>query len=361
MTLRVESLSVRQGSFRLQSVSFDCVAGSALALVGASGAGKTTCMEVIAGLRRADAGRVWIDGQDVTDWAPERRGVAYLPQDVALFPHLSVRRNIEFPARIRRIPLDRQHLDKVYEILNISALLDRANVSSLSGGEAQRVALARALAVPPKVLLLDECFGSLDTPLRRRLANQFHQLQELTATTTLVVTHDLHEACLLAERLVILQGGGLHQIGTPDELYRRPATVAVAELLGMRNIYDVRSCSPQGTEWKCDVGGWTLYAARLADSHPPPQSVGFFSWDATLYPDEPHRPNQLQSNLMRLRVVECRQVGADWQLHCAWLSDRTSVAIEICLPKSLVSTPPGRGDHVSVCVPAARVHTLTRN
>ena len=143
MMLRAESLTVRQGLFHLNDVSLDCAAGGCLALVGASGSGKTTCLEIMSGLRRADSGRVWIDGCDVTAVPPEQRGVSYLPQDVALFPHLSVRENIRFPARMRRLTLDGGQLNQLCDMLGIASLLDRADVRSLSGGEAQRVAIAR--------------------------------------------------------------------------------------------------------------------------------------------------------------------------------------------------------------------------
>jgi ABC-type Fe3+/spermidine/putrescine transport system ATPase subunit len=278
-TLRTESLVFRQGDFVLGGVSLECPVGDCLALLGPSGSGKTTCLEIMAGLRAADSGRVWIDGRDVTGLPPERRAVSYLPQDVALFPHLSVRDNILFPARMRRIAPDVERLQRLCGTLGILPLLDRADVRSLSGGEAQRVAIARALLVPPRVLFLDECFGSLDAPRRRRLARQFRDLREATRTTTVMVTHDLDEACLMADRLAVLHRGTLEQTGTPDELKQRPATVQVAELMGMHNIWPVQACQRSDASWRCDMGGFELLVMRRTESAVPPQTLGFFAWD----------------------------------------------------------------------------------
>lgn len=309
--LRAESLTFHQGDFVLRDVNLDCAAGECLALLGPSGSGKTTCLEILAGLRGSASGRVWIDDRDVTDLPPERRAVSYLPQDVALFPHLSVRENIEFPARMRRHAPDPQRLHDICGMLDILPLLDRPNVGSLSGGEAQRVAIARALMVPPKILFLDECFGALDAPLRRRLARQFRDLRQRLGTTTVLVTHDIGEACLMADRLAVLHRGAMQQIGTPDELHRRPATVHVAELLGMHNLLTVKSCRKAGTHWRCDMGGFELCLPRKADAASPPERVGFFGWDIVPSPlirSEGSGRDQ-DTNLLRLRVVDAIRQG----------------------------------------------------
>jgi ABC-type Fe3+/spermidine/putrescine transport system ATPase subunit len=355
MMLRAESLTVRQGSFLLSGVTLGCAAGQCLALVGASGSGKTTCLEIMAGLRRADSGRVWIDGRDVTALPPERRGVSYLPQDVALFPHLSARENIRFPARMRGVPLDGQRMAEVCDMLGILSVLERGDVGSLSGGEAQRVALARALIVPPKVLFLDECFGSLDAPLRRRLARQFRDLRELTRTTTVMVTHDLGEACLMADRLAVLHRGTLQQEGPPAALFQHPATVPVAELLGMHNILPVRCGRADGGFWRCDVGGLDLLTPRTPESTAPPAWIGFYGWDAKPAGIVGGGQRARGGNVVRLRVLDClRQAPADvWRL-CA--IERPQTVIEIHWPADQRDALVPSDGSVEIVIPAESIH-----
>lgn len=361
MMLRAESLTIRQGSFVLNEVSLDCAAGESLALVGASGSGKTTCLEIMAGLRRADSGRVWIDGADVTTLPPERRHVAYLPQDTALFPHLSVKENIAFPARRRGIALDSARVNRVCDMLGITDLLDRRDIASLSGGEAQRVALARALALPPKVVFLDECFASLDPHLRRRLARQFRDLCSLTRTTAVAVTHDLTEACTMADRLAVLHHGSLRQVGTPDELYQRPATIEVARLLGMHNILPVHRCRADDGCWRCDVGGFELLVPRRWASPAPPQWIGFYGWDAAAAEAEAGPRHALNwntgegSNVLRLRVLERRRHGPSAVLRLCPES-RPQSAIEVHCPIDRFDGLPSPAALVALRIPPERIH-----
>ena len=302
--LHTESLHLALGEFVLEDVTLSCAAGECLALLGPSGSGKTTCVEIMAGLRRPDSGRVWINDRDVTGSAPERRDISYLSQDVTLFPHLSVRRNILFPAHVRSLKPDEDRLHRLCEMLEIEHLLDRRDPNSLSGGEAQRVALARALLVPPLVLFLDECFGSLDTPLRRQLAWQFRTMREATKTTTVMVTHDTEEACIMADRLAILHRGVMRQVGTPAELHRRPATVEVARFLGMQNILPVRLCQRHADGWRCDIGGIELLLPTADVNDPMPAHVGFFTHDVELAAAEGGTPRDDLVSLGTLFVVE---------------------------------------------------------
>lgn len=367
--LRTESLAVRQGDFVLHDVSLACPEGDCLALLGPSGSGKTTCLELMAGLRRVGAGRVWFDDRDVTGVPPERRGVSYLPQDVALFPHFSVRDNILFPARMQRIAPDIERLEELCGTLGILPLLDRANVRSLSGGEAQRVAIARALLVPPDVLLLDECFRALDAPLRRRLARQFRDLRETTRTTTVMVTHNLDEACLMADRLGVLHRGRLQQLGTPDELRRRPATVHVAELMGMHNIWPVQACQRSAGAWRCDMGGFELCVLRRSATAAPPQTVGFFAWDVQRqvgvgpppgcpipgsFPALPDAAN-VHLNLLRGRVADCVRHGPIVMLRLA-MEKAPRVLLEAWWHDD-GSLQPARGDWIGVQVHAQQIHS----
>jgi len=202
-------------------------------VLGASGSGKSTLLRVISGLEPPDAGHVLIDGADQARVPPARRGVAMVFQSFALFPHLDVERNIGFglPARGTAGAEARERIRATAQALGLGELLGR-RPSELSGGERQRVALARALAGRPRLLLLDEPMSNLDAPLRVSTRAEIRRLQEQTEVTTLHVTHDQTEALALGHRVAVLRGGALEQLGTPDEIWHRPASVAVASFIG---------------------------------------------------------------------------------------------------------------------------------
>ncbi len=238
--ISVRGLVASSGPFRLRPVDLEVGAGELLVLLGPSGAGKTVLLEALLGMRPIHAGAIVIDGRAVTTTPPEQRHVAYMPQDVALFPHLSVRANIEFGRRVRG-----QHaglaadVDRIVESLGIARLLARPGVRSLSGGEAQRVALARALVTRPRVLFLDESFSALDAHIRQRLLHQFRALQQELGLTAIYVTHSLGEAAAVADRIAVLIDAGLVQLSTPERLFREPRDLRVARFLQLDNLYAV--------------------------------------------------------------------------------------------------------------------------
>jgi len=207
--------------------------GELLALLGPSGSGKSTALRVIAGLEQADAGRVLIGGRDVTRVAPAQRDVAMVFQSFALFPHLTVRENIGFGLAARRTPGPERErrVREAAEVLDLGALLAR-RPHALSGGERQRVALARALAGRPDVLLMDEPLSNLDAPLRERARGEIRRLHRELGATVVYVTHDQAEALSLGERVALLDGGRLRQVGDPDEVYEHPADRVVARFVG---------------------------------------------------------------------------------------------------------------------------------
>ena len=267
--IEVHSLHTRAGAFSVEDVSFGVPQGSVLALLGPSGAGKTLVVETVLGLRRLERGRILMAGRDVTSLPPEERGVSYLPQDVALFPHLSVRENMLFGARVRRLRGNWDaEANRLAERLQIAHLLDRVDVRSLSGGEAQRVALARALLVPPALLCLDESFSALDLPLRRRLEVEFRDLQRELGLTVVLVTHEQEEAFLLAAQVVVLMRGRAAQSGTPSEVFRRPTSAAVAAFLGIENVWPVDSFEAGDGCGKCDVSGLTMVVVPTPADRP---------------------------------------------------------------------------------------------
>ena len=234
--LEVESLSKSYGSIRaLRGVDFYVGEGEYFCILGPTGAGKTTLLKVIAGLLKPDEGRVYIDGVDVTSHPPEARGISYMPQGYALFPHMTVWDNVAYGARARGIPLDR-----VREALELVGLYDRRDSypHELSGGQQQRVALARALAAGTDILLLDEPLGALDLLLNIELRYELRRMAKELGLTVLHVTQDVEEALSIADRVLVLRRGVVQQIGAPAEVYLRPSNLFVANFLGELNLIE---------------------------------------------------------------------------------------------------------------------------
>ena len=224
----------------LRGVDLAVEPGELVAVLGASGSGKSTLLRAIAGLEPADAGRVLIDGRDQAEVPPPQRGVAMVFQSFALFPHLSVERNIGFGLRARREPDAAERVSEAARIVRLEDVLDR-RPGELSGGERQRVALARALAARPRVLLLDEPLSNLDAQLRASTRTEIRRVQEQTGVTTLHVTHDQDEALALGHRVAVLREGRVEQVGTPDEIWERPASTWVARFVGTPPMNIVRA------------------------------------------------------------------------------------------------------------------------
>ena len=218
-------------------VSFEAPTGRITSLLGPSGSGKSTVLRLIAGLEEPDAGEIRIDGVDCTREPARARGVGFAFQSYALFNHMNVRDNVAFGLKIRKTP--RAEIDRrVDELLQLVQLRDYARryPSQLSGGQRQRIALARALATQPRVLLLDEPFGALDTKVRVELREWLAEFQKTTGVTTILVTHDQEEALELSEHVVLLHEGRVVQAGSPHDVYDRPSTPFVASFLGGANV-----------------------------------------------------------------------------------------------------------------------------
>jgi iron(III) transport system ATP-binding protein len=218
----------------LHDVSLVVDPGTIVALLGPSGCGKTTLLRIIAGLERPDAGSVSIGGRDVTAVPPERRRVGMVFQDWALFPHMTVERNVGYGIP-KRAPDRAQRIDDALALVGLSGLGDRMP-GTLSGGQQQRVALARALAPRPSVLLLDEPFSNLDTALRVQVRAEVHALLADLGITSVFVTHDQDEAFVLGDHVAVMSGGRIVQAATPAELYARPASPWVATFVGDANL-----------------------------------------------------------------------------------------------------------------------------
>lgn len=232
--ITVTSARKQYGTFTaLDDVSLDIPSGSLTALLGPSGSGKSTLLRSIAGLEDLDAGTVTIEGRDVTHTSPQKRGIGFVFQHYAAFKHMSVRDNVAFGLTVRRRP-KAEIAAKVSDLLEIVGLdgFQHRYPAQLSGGQRQRMALARALAVDPTVLLLDEPFGALDAKVRAELRTWLRRLHEEVHVTTVLVTHDQEEALDVADRIAVLHAGRIEQVGTPDDLYDRPATPFVMSFLG---------------------------------------------------------------------------------------------------------------------------------
>jgi thiamine transport system ATP-binding protein len=208
-------------------------------VLGPSGSGKSTLLRAIAGLERPDAGRVLLDGRDLAGVPPHLRGIGLMHQDGVLFPHRDVAGNVEFGLRMAGIPRA-ERARRTAALLELVGLagFERRSTGTLSGGERQRVALARALAPEPRVLLLDEPLGSLDRPLRDRLAGELVALADRLELTLVHVTHDADEAFAIGDRVAIVSAGRVVQHGTPDELWSAPASEWAARFLGLRNVLE---------------------------------------------------------------------------------------------------------------------------
>lgn len=226
MGIRVANVSKSFGDFQaVKDVSLDVDSGSLVALLGPSGSGKSTLLRLIAGLEEADAGRVWITGEEATNRSVQDRQVGFVFQHFALFKHRNVRQNVAFGLELRgwKPAAIKRRVDELLELVQLQGYGGRYP-SQLSGGQRQRVALARALAVQPRVLLLDEPFSALDAKVRKELRAWLRNLHDEMHVTTVIVTHDQEEAMEVADKIVVMNQGQIEQIGSPAEIYDQPAT-----------------------------------------------------------------------------------------------------------------------------------------
>ena len=225
--------SYADGAAAVKDLSITIADGEFLILVGPSGCGKTTTLTMIAGLEDISSGELRIDGERMNEKAPKDRDIAMVFQSYALYPHMTVRQNIAFPltlAKIKKAEIS-QKVEETAKTLDLTELLDR-KPSQLSGGQRQRVAMGRAIVRHPKAFLMDEPLSNLDAKLRVQMRGEIARLQRRLGTTTVYVTHDQTEAMTLGDRVVVMHGGVAQQIGTPDELYERPANLFVAGFIG---------------------------------------------------------------------------------------------------------------------------------
>ncbi|NBV43075.1 sulfate ABC transporter ATP-binding protein [bacterium] len=244
--IEIDRVSRKFGDFvALDAISLNVPDGTFLALLGPSGSGKTSLLRIISGLEVPDSGQIRFNGQDIQDQSPRDRGVGFVFQHYALFRHMTVYDNVAFGLRVKPKsirPSESMIKAKVMELLRLVQLdwLADRFPSQLSGGQRQRIALARALAVEPKVLLLDEPFGALDTNIRRELRQWLRNLHDSLGITSIFVTHDVDEAMEVSDQIVVMNSGKIEQLGTPEEVYHKPANAFVYKFIGNVNLFHGR-------------------------------------------------------------------------------------------------------------------------
>jgi sulfate transport system ATP-binding protein len=274
MSIEVRHITKRFGDFvALNDVSLSIPTGELVALLGPSGCGKTTLLRIVAGMETADAGQVLFAGNETTHVPARERGVGFVFQHYALFRHMTVFENVAFGLRVkarRDRPPEEAIRDKVMGLLKLVQLdwLAERYPAQLSGGQRQRIALARALAVEPKVLLLDEPFGALDTQVRKELRRWLRRLHDEMHIASVFVTHDQEEALEVADRVVVMNKGQVEQVGTPDEVYTSPATPFVYRFLGNVNVFHSRLRGPWAQVEQADVDSATAGGAAAVPNGP---------------------------------------------------------------------------------------------
>lgn len=271
--LRLDGLCKDYGEgMVLHNLDLDIYPGEFLTLLGPSGCGKTTTLRIIAGLERPTAGRVFLEGADVTRLPPEKRHVNTVFQNYALFPHMNVFQNIAYGLRVLGVSKQEQK-ERVTAALSLVRLsgYERRLPTQLSGGQRQRVAIARAVVLQPKVLLLDEPLGALDLKLRQEMQRELKRLQRQLGITFVYITHDQEEALNMSSRIVIMRSGRVEQIGTPEEVYEHPQTLFAAGFIGQSNLLrgTVRSLEEDGS-LTLDVQGVALPALAGGSFSPAP-------------------------------------------------------------------------------------------
>jgi ABC-type Fe3+/spermidine/putrescine transport system ATPase subunit len=320
-----------EGTTAVDHVDLSVPGGSYVVLLGPSGCGKTTLLRMLGGHAAIDEGEFLLDGVRTNDVPPARRDISTVFQHYGLFPHKSVRDNVEFGLKMRGLPRDarRQRADEALAFLDLTPMADR-RPSQLSGGQQQRVALARALVTEPTVLLLDEPLGDLDRLLQLRMRVELRALQRRLRITFIHVTHNQEEALAIADQIVVMQDGRIQQVGSPQEVYRHPANLFTSGFMGDNNVVSGRVSAVDNGQVRVEGDGLTLLAHSDATGVAVGQSL-HASVRATCVAAEPalvdsfkasrERPNQVTATLIFLEYL-----GDVVKLHCRLPNGQTIVA-----------------------------------
>ncbi len=253
--IKIEGLTILFDSFKIVDLNIQIEEGGFHFLLGPTGSGKTLILESIMGLHKPKTGRIWIGDREVQGLPPERRGISYVPQDLALFPHLKVKENILFGIKARDLDMKiyEEYVHALVEVMKIEHLLERYP-AHLSGGEKKRVALLRALAPKPKLLLLDEPLSGLDPSIKADVQHLLKNLHTSFHTTTLCVTHDFEEAYFLGDGITIFIDGEVEQVGKRDDVFLKPQSKKVAQFLGAKNLYRAKVLRNEESSQRLTLG-----------------------------------------------------------------------------------------------------------
>lgn len=351
--LEIRNMATKAGAFSLDDISLTVAGGGCHVIVGGTGSGKTLLLESVLGLRTLSRGSIRLDGSDITSRPLGKRNISYVPQDLALFPHLTVLENIRYGLRMKGLK-EREHeelVEKLIDTVGITGLVHRS-IGNLSGGERQRVALVRAIAAGNRHLLLDEPFSSLHQGLRRELWFVLKELQSSCNLTVLMVTHDMEEAFFLGDEVTVLINGVIRQTGAAREVYEKPADIAVARFFGIRNLFPgvVTVLSRSAAQVTCASLQAELTVPRGASFSPvieagSPCVVGIRPENVMVLKND--RPNYTQDNLLTGTLTDILLKGASHTL--LFRPAGTATVVELEVPDyALKKLQLSRGDGISI-------------
>jgi putative spermidine/putrescine transport system ATP-binding protein len=319
------------GVTAVDRVSLTLARGEFVSLLGPSGSGKTTTLQMIAGLVRATSGEIRLDGREVTPLPPYKRNIGMVFQNYALFPHLTVARNIAFPLEMRSV--SRTEIDK--RVADALRLVDLPGYGEryprqLSGGQQQRVALARAIVFEPNLLLMDEPLGALDKKLREQMQIEIKHLHQRLGVTIIYVTHDQDEALVMSDRIAVFNAGRIEQIGTPDDLYERPRTRFVAEFIGESNVIPATMVGKAGPHLVVKAGSVNLQAAG-DETEAPGTPVLVSLRPERLRISQPEAGADRLQNSLSAKVIEVIYMGRmrKYLLSCEELGIQLSALVQV--------------------------------
>ncbi len=304
MGLKLAEISKTWGKFQLKAINMSIGDGEYFVILGPTGAGKTLLLETIMGFYKPDKGEIILDGENITDVPPEKRKMGYVPQKCALFPHMTVRQNIEFGLKMKG--KEKTERNKIAtETLDLTGLksLENRHPADLSGGEKQKVSLARVLAFQPKTILLDEPLAALDPETNKALKNELRRIHK-EGRTLIHVTHDQLEGFSLGDNVAIMKSGEIVQTGKAKEIYANPQNEFVARFLGYENLFDAQTTATEGAVSVMNVAGVTM---RMSGP------VNNLKSTITVRPEDitvlPHPANNAGTNFLKGKITECIDQG----------------------------------------------------